>query len=219
MIKAFIFDLDGTLIDSEHLWCKALQRVAESHGLAMSEPYACELVLGKAWSDIVGRLRRDYPAIEGDDAAIERESLVHYEALRGTMDIRIHSSIKLLERLAQSHPVVIVSGSTRRQVDDAIAMMGIGRLLQFYLGSEDYPRGKPDPMCFLLAARRLNVKPAECLVFEDSTAGVCAARAAGMHCVALRVRSHPHQDLSAAHVVLADLADFEPRSDKLFCGT
>lgn len=209
MIKAFVFDLDGTLIDSETLWCRALQRVATSRGLAMTASYACDLVFGKAWSDIVARLRADYPTIEGDNDDIERESLVHYESLRGTSDIRIHNSIRLLERLARRYPVAIVSGSTRRQVADAILMMGIGDRLQFFLGSEDYPRGKPDPACFLLAARRLGVAPAECLVFEDSTAGVRAATAAGMRCIALRQNGHSTQDLSGADEILADLADFK----------
>ena len=210
MIKAFIFDLDGTLIDSEMLWCQALQRVATTRGLPMTTAYACELVFGRAWSDIVWRLRTDYPAIEGDDETIERESLGHYETLRGSMDIRIPHSIALLEQLARRYPVAIVSGSTRRQVADAILMMGIGGQLQFFLGSEDYPHGKPDPACFLLAARRLGLEPGECLVFEDSMAGVRAARAAGMCCIALRRDSSSTQDLSGADEILADLADFNP---------
>ncbi len=178
--------------------------------MAISEPYACELVFGKAWSDIVGRLHADYPALPKDDETIERESLMHYGILRGTQDIRIASSISLLVRLGQRHPVSIVSGSTRRQVAEAIRMMGIGERVQFYLGSEDYPRGKPDPLCFLLAAQRFSVEPDECLVFEDSAAGVRAARAAGMCCIALQRHGHSSQDVSAANEVLRDLADFNP---------
>ena len=209
MIKAFIFDLDGTLIDSEMLWCQALQRMAAARGLPMTEAYACELVFGKAWSDIVARLRADYPSIKETGDEIERECLRHYQSVRGTTDIRIPNSIALLQQLAQRLPVVIVSGSTRQQVADAIETMGIGDRLQFYFGSEDYPRGKPDPGCFLLAARRLGVEPGECLVFEDSTAGVRAAKAAGMCCIALRRDGHVIQDLNGADEIVADLADFK----------
>jgi beta-phosphoglucomutase-like phosphatase (HAD superfamily) len=94
-------------------------------------------------------------------------------------------------------------------VGDAIDMMGIGARIRFFLGSEDYPYGKPDPGCFLLAARRLAVAPAACLVFEDSSAGVRAAIAAGMHCVALRRNRRHGQDLSGAHQVLTDLGDYD----------
>lgn len=209
MVQAFIFDLDGTLIDSEPLWCKAMQRYAESRGMEMTEAYSRAMVLGKAWCDIAAQMRRDYPGLGDDSAAIERESLRHYEALRGTQDIRIPGSIQLLERLAERAPVVIVSGSTRGQIADAIGMLGIGRHIRFYIGSEDYHSGKPDPTCFLMAARRLAVHPSHCLVFEDSTAGVRAALAAGMRCVALRRNGHSCQDVSAAHVVLSDLSEFQ----------
>lgn len=208
MIKAFIFDLDGTLIDSEPLWCKAMQRYAESRGMEMTEAYSRAMVLGKAWCDIAAQMRRDYPGLTDDGPAIERESLRHYEALRGVQDIRIPGSIRLLEKLAEHAPVVIVSGSTRAQIADAIGMMGIGRHIRFYIGSEDYLSGKPDPTCFLMAAQRLAVHPSQCLVFEDSAAGVRAALAAGMRCVALRRNGHAGQDVSGAHVVLSDLSEF-----------
>ncbi len=208
MIKAFLFDLDGTLIDSEPLWCKAMQRYVQSRGMVMTEEYSRAMVLGKAWCDIAAQMRRDYPDLGDDGAKIERESLRHYEALRGIQDIRIPSSIRLLEKLAALGPVAIVSGSTRQQIAEAIDMMGIGGHVRFFIGSEDYSSGKPDPTCFLMAARKLAVQPSDCLVFEDSSAGVRAALAAGMRCVALRRAGHAGQDLSGAHEVLSDLADF-----------
>ncbi len=80
--------------------------------------------------------------------------------------------------------------------------------VRFVLGAEDYAPGKPSPAGFLEGARRLGVPPQECLVFEDSAAGIAAARAAGMRCVALdRPGAYP-QDLSAADWVLSDLAQF-----------
>lgn len=209
MLKAFIFDLDGTLIDSEVLWCKAIERFIAGRGLPVTEAYACEVVFGRAWSDIVARVRADYPAIREDIGTIERACLGYYQTLRGTTDIRIPSSIQLLEKLGLTHPVAIVSGSTRSQIADAITMMGVGGRLQFYLGSEDYPRGKPDPMCFLMAARRFGVEPHECLVFEDSAAGVKAAARAGMRCIALRRNNQATSDLSSADEILSDLADFD----------
>jgi HAD superfamily hydrolase (TIGR01509 family) len=208
LIQAIIFDLDGTLVDSETLWCRAMQQVIAVRGLPVTKAYARELVYSKAWSDIVARLRVDYPSIQDDADTIERESVVYYEELRGAMDIRIPSSIRLLKQLAQRYPVAIVSGSTREQVASAVALMELDGHLKFYLGSEDYPCGKPDPACFLLAARHFGVAPERCLVFEDSAGGVRAAKAAGMRCVALCRPGHPPQDVGAADEILTDLADF-----------
>lgn len=211
-VSAFLFDLDGTLIDSELLWCRAIRQMMQARRMPISEAYSLDLVLGRAWRDIAGRLRKDHPALTDGDEALVIETNRYYAKLRGETDIRIHSSITLLKRLARRYPVAVVSGSTRGQVEDAIEMMGVADSLRFYLGSEDYPRGKPHPDCFVMAARQLGIVPGECLVFEDSTAGVKAARAAGMKCIALQ-RSHMHrQDVSAADQVLADLADFDHRA-------
>lgn len=210
--KAFIFDLDGTLLDSEILWCKSMHRLMADRGLPVTESYACELVYGRAWRDVLKRLRTDYPEIKGDDWVIEQESQRYYDELHATVDIRIHSSISLLKRLAKQHPVAIVSGSTRRQIANAVKLMEIHEHLQFYLGNEDYPFGKPDPSGFLLAAKHFGVPPEHCLVFEDSSAGVRAAKAANMHCIALRRKGLPIQDLSIADEILSDLADFNAQA-------
>jgi len=180
--RAFIFDLDVT--------------------------FACELVFGRAWSDVLTRLRLDYPSIQDDAWAMEQESQRYYDALHATIDIRIHSSINLLKRLAKHHPVAIVSGSTRRQIADAIELMDIRDYIQFYLGNEDYSCGKPDPACFLLAAHHFGMEPDQCLVFEDSSAGVRAAKAANMRCVALCRKGLPPQDVSMADEILSDLSEF-----------
>jgi HAD superfamily hydrolase (TIGR01509 family) len=211
-VSAFLFDLDGTLIDSELLWCRAIRQMMQARRMPISEAYSLELVLGRAWRDIADRLRRDHPALTDDDDVLVLETNRYYEQARGATDIRIHSSMELLERLARRYPVAVVSGSTRGQVADAIEMMGVADSLRFYLGSEDYPRGKPHPDCFLMAARKLGIVPGECLVFEDSTAGVKAARAAGMKCIALQRKNMHRQDVSAADQVLEDLADFDHRA-------
>jgi len=124
-------------------------------------------------------------------------------------DVQIAGSVKLLVRLAAEHPVAIVSGSPREDIADSIALMGIGPFVHFFLGAEDYHPGKPDPACFLLAAQRMQVDPSACLVFEDSAAGVRAAKAAGMSCVALARPDAPRQDVATADLVLDDLGKFD----------
>ena len=211
-IRAYIFDLDGTLIDSEVLWVEAIQTYLREQVGAFSEAQAQALVYGRSWRDIYRDIVRQFPQFTLSVTDMERAIAPHYQRLTASRDIRIETSIALLKRLAATHPVSIVSGSSTKTVGEAVAMMGIGAHLTFFLGADDYAPGKPDPACYRLAAQRLALAPAQCLVFEDSNAGVRAAKSAGMACIALVRPGRPSQDLSMADRIVGDLAEFEKKS-------
>ena len=209
-MKAFLFDMDGTLIDSELLWVEAMETVMGQLEFHVSRAESVELVYGRAWPDIYRKLKSRYPDLALSKDALQQRLATLFLSLRLTRDISIPSSITLLRKLAASLPVAVVSGSTRADVDDGIRLMGIGPCLRFSLACEDYAPGKPHPACYLKAAAKLGVEPADCVVFEDSEAGVKAAKAAGMYCVALQRPGMPAQDLSSADRILTDLAGFDP---------
>jgi HAD superfamily hydrolase (TIGR01509 family) len=213
-IDAYLFDLDGTLVDSEHLWSAALAEYLRSRGKTVSYPQANAWVFGRAWHDIYANVIASWPDLAIGVERMEDELRPFYLALRSNGDVRIHSSIALLRQLATHTPVAIVSGSPNRDIADAIDHMGVADCLAFFLGSSDYSPGKPDPICFLTAAKRLAVPPSRCVVFEDSSAGILAARRAGMAVVALARPEALRQNVEPADVVLADLSDFS--SDVLF---
>ena len=210
MINAYIFDLDGTLLDSEVLWVESVERFMVKQGQPLSHEEAVGIVYGRSWGciykDLSARLRGAYPTIASMEAPLQKE----YDGLRATRDIRIQSSIELLKTLARDRPVAVVSGSTRKGIEKGMALADVTSHVRLYLGTEDYSPGKPHPACYRLAAERLNLPPEQCLAFEDSAAGVAAAKAAGMKCVALQREGAVAQDFTPADQVLADLADFRP---------
>ncbi len=213
-LDAFIFDLDGTLVDTELLWADALRAYLADNGCACAREEVLNLVFGHSWTDIYRALTARFPGLAGIPSSLMADRLRdYYQRLRDSGDgIVIRSSAALLQRLASTHPVIIVSGSPRADIAEAVRLLGAERAVRFYLGAEDYAPGKPAPAGFLLGAQRLGVAPGACLVFEDSWAGVTAAKAAGMWCVALaRSSAHP-QDLSAADWTLDDLAAFTPEA-------
>jgi len=226
MIRAFFFDLDGTLLDTEILWVQAARAFLQAHGVAYTQTEATELIYGHSWRDVYAEMTRRFPqlAIGMDRAGAEMR--VFLQRLRAETDVRITGSVELLVRLAAEHPVAIVSGSPRMDIADSVTLMGVKPFVRFFLGAEDYAPGKPDPACFLMAARQMQVPPSACLVFEDSASGVRAAKAAGMSCVALARPGAPRQDVATADLVLDDLSKFDldafarfPRAPgKLFSG-
>ena len=204
-----VFDLDGTLVDSERLWVAAAEQVLRQQGRPVPHEQALELIYGRAWGDIRSDMLRDHPDAFADAADLERQMGAAFDTLKGECDIRIHSSIALLERLAATHPVGIVSGSSRRVIGEMLRLAGVDGLVSVIVSTEDTPRGKPHPAPFALGAKRLGLPPSECLAFEDSRAGVLSAKAAGMSVVGLQRDGAPPQDLSPADQVVADLAEFD----------
>ncbi|NLF16025.1 MAG: HAD family phosphatase [Lentisphaerae bacterium] len=209
-LQAVIFDMDGTLIDSEGLWVDAIAAALRQRGAAVTEDDAVRLVYGHSWPDIFRRIEVLFPGLYATRQAMEAVTVPLFQEYCRQRDIRIEPSIALLRRLAACLPTMIVSGSTRARVEETIAALDLAGCLRGYVGAEDVTAGKPDPQGFLLAARHLGVPPASCLVFEDSTAGVRAAKAAGMRCVALRRAQAAVQDFNTADEVLTSLADFSP---------
>jgi sugar-phosphatase len=101
-------------------------------------------------------------------------------------------------------PLALVTSASRRYAQQNLDELGIRALFSMVVTAEDVTVGKPDPEGYRAAARGLRVPPAACVVFEDAPAGVAAAKAAGMYCVAVAT-SHPPGDLAAADQVVPDL--------------
>jgi len=209
MVQAYIFDLDGTLVDSEVIWTDAIADYLRGREIDFSQKEAAQLVYGRSWRDIHADIIRMYPELHMPIEEMEAAVYTYYEAIARQRDILISTSVDLLKRLSSSFPVCIVSGSSRKTIGDAVDLMGINEHLRFFLGAEDYTPGKPDPTCYRLASEKLGLDAENCLVFEDSEAGLNAAKAAGMTCVVLTRSGRPAQDFSLADLVLDDLADFK----------
>jgi HAD superfamily hydrolase (TIGR01509 family) len=209
-VKAFIFDLDGTLIDSEMLWVASMVAYLADHGCITSRQEMMKVVVGHSWFDIYRKVIALAPvlaAVTIQEMALQLRRY-YVKQCEDSGSILIPTSVSLLKALAKDYPVIIVSGSPHNDVENAVRLMEAEANVKFVLGAEDYPHGKPAPDGFLLGAKKLGVAPQHCVVFEDSTAGVRSAKAAGMYCVALsRPTEHP-QDISPADWVLEDLSDF-----------
>ncbi|MBN2064314.1 MAG: HAD family phosphatase [Sedimentisphaerales bacterium] len=210
MLKAFFFDLDGTLLCTEILWIEAMKAAASERGVEMDMAKATSLVIGRALTDIYYAVMESYPGIFRDLNDLDSTLYKYFIKMASERNTRIPGSVELLTRLADDgYPIAIVTGCARRDLENAIKEMQIADKLAFSLSCDDYHIGKPDPTCYKMAADRLGLDYHECCVFEDSTAGIRAAKAAGMKCVALVLEGMPAQDVSAADIVLNNLSDFK----------
>lgn len=211
MTSAYIFDLDGTLLDTEIVWVRATSDYLAAKGHPVADVFCMQTVYGRSWNDVYADITAKFPELDIGLPKMQKEMAEFFYKVRDTVDVRIKGSIALLKRLSLTTPCCIVSGSPREHITEAVELMGAEACIQFYLGASDYPFGKPHPSGFLAAAERLGVAPGACVVFEDSAVGVAAGKAAGMKVVALSVPGRPRQEVAAADLILADLSEFDPK--------
>lgn len=207
VFEAAIFDLDGTLINSEGPYLVGLHAALTERGASLQLDEVSQLLYGRSWFDVFRAIETRMPAVFSDVRDLTDAVEFQMHSKEGLEPTLIHSSVRLLSCMAKIVPVSIVSGSSRAQVLKAAATLDIIGDVDHCLGYEDYEAGKPSPSGFKEAARRMDVNASSCVVFEDSGVGVAAARRAGMFCIALARPDAAEQDLSEAHLVVRDLCD------------
>jgi beta-phosphoglucomutase-like phosphatase (HAD superfamily) len=183
--RVALFDVDGTLFDTEKLWAEALCLVFEELGAPQPVSRLMHLTYGLAWPDAYAALHRAFPDVLADFSANRLGSrlCVCFDRLFQLAPPVIESSHALLKRLnAAGVKCAYVSGSPRANITANLARCGIAHLLDAACSvpSDDMPRGKPHPDGYLLALERCGVSAADAVAFEDSRVGSTAALAAGI---------------------------------------
>ncbi|HJZ88883.1 MAG TPA: HAD family phosphatase [Polyangia bacterium] len=208
MLRATLIDLDGTLVDTERENAESVARALSRHGRPMSERERA-FVVGHGWREIYSLIEHNQPSGFSfaellSAAAAEKADLLRAQGLRVLPGAR-----EATLRLAARGPVGCVTGSSREEAELVLELAGLRALLDCLITTEDVACGKPQPDGFLKGAERLGVEPARCLAVEDSQAGIAAARAAGMRCVAVQAGNFLGQDQTAADLIVPTLHDLD----------
>ena len=186
----YIFDLDGTLIDTMPVHFRSWEAALRHEGLAgpLDEDYF--YALGGVPSLQVAELMaaKHGLKISSPEAVSDRKELLYLQQLDEI--VPIEPVVAFARAVAKTHPVAIATGGTPDIALPALKAAGLATLFSVVVTPHDVApgRGKPHPDMFLEAARRIGVAPAKCLVFEDAEPGMRAARAAGMQVVRVQSR-------------------------------
>lgn len=175
----YIFDCDGTLVESMPLHFRAWRHAFQAHAAPFD--FDWELFTSRAGmplEDTVVALNEQF------GCALEPRRVVQVQraAYRGLLDgvLPIDPVVEFARAVARSAPASVASGGHRDEVETSLKQIGIFSLFCFIVTGNEVTRGKPDPEIFLRCADAMGVKPADCLVVEDGALGIEAARRAGM---------------------------------------
>lgn len=196
-VKGVVFDLDGIIIDSEHLWEIAWRAYSESHGVpwSLDDTLAVQGMSTPEWARyLAAHIGRP------EDAELARDACIVelIARIRGGEAVLLDGARELLENASSRVPIALASSSPRRGIDAVLDHYGIADFFTATVSSEEVPRGKPSPDVYLAATERLGVDPAASIAVEDSSNGIRAAHAAGLFVVGIPNPTYPPQPDAAA---------------------
>lgn len=184
----FIFDLDGTLALSEHVKMLATQVVCREMGfkpITEKEYFSWAGIPTKEVMSNLLRSRNIEPTPENVQEMTDRRR-VAYDKYMHKVE-RHEPVVSLLRALSPHYKTALATTTNRRQGTAVIKQLGIADLFTVKVFGDDVTKNKPDPECYITAAQLLGAKPEECVIFEDSEAGIAAAEAFGAQIVKVTI--------------------------------
>lgn len=217
MLRALIFDFDGVVVDSEPLIFELTREMAAKEGWTITE---ADYFLNYLALDDRGIVKHLYSSHGLAVNRARRDELIEWKFRAYARAIRdglpaLPGAVEFIRKTAARFPLAIASGSLRSEVEHLLAKLDLREAFQMLVTADDCEKSKPEPEVFLKALAGLNrlpafqetpLKAAECLTVEDAPAGVRAAHAAGMKCLAL-THSRPAQELGHADWLVKEFAE------------
>ena len=218
MIRAVIFDLDGTLVDTEPTHFAAFNEVLRPDGIEIPYGEYCARLIGLNDRDCFSTVLRENRKDAGGQhvADLVARKTVVYQAMVAERDVLYPGAEKFVRDCAQRFPLMIATGTLRAEAEAILRRAGLRELFLDIIAAEDVERGKPEPDGFIAALGRIGfilrqrdpVLADECLAVEDNRVGIEAAHRAGMKVLAL-CHMTPASELAAADVVRNSISNLD----------
>ncbi|WP_196593772.1 HAD family hydrolase [Pectinatus sottacetonis] len=208
-MKAFIFDMDGVIINSEPFHNKIISEVLAKYNIYPADDYLASLC-GLTINNIFTKIKQDFTLDISIKDAVKIYDNRLLEGIRTTPLKPIDGIPELLINLYNANiPAAVASSSPIEFIKASISNLHLNNYFSFLLSGNEVKHGKPAPDIYIAAAQRLSLKPADCVVLEDSNNGAAAAKAAGMICIGFQNPSSGKQDLSITDMIVTNIQDID----------
>ncbi len=182
--KAIIFDMDGVLIDSEKFWEQAENEIFTSLGVKVTKEYS-KITKSMTTSEVTKFWYDKYPWENINLDIVEQMVITRVIELIETESCQINGIKSFIEKFkTNEYKIGLATNSPNRIIPVVLKKLNIGHLFDFISSAEFEEKGKPDPAIYFRTAKKLNTKPENCIVIEDSYMGMLSAKNAGMTVVA-----------------------------------
>lgn len=207
MLQAVIFDLDGTLANTDPVHLEVWREILEPHGYTVDEAFFKEKISGRLNEHLVKELLPQLSEPEGEQLAVDKEA--QFRSLANTKLERMPGFDQLYEWTKnQNLPMAVVTNAPRANAEFVLKVLDLETAFDFVLIAGELPRSKPDPLPYQTALERLKVPPEKAIVFEDSKTGIQAAVAAQIPTVGVASTHEPEVLYGyGANLVIREFSD------------
>lgn len=207
MLKAVIFDMDGTLVDTEPVYLAAAGDIFDELGFELTVDEYAQFT-GTSLASMWSFLRQKFEITQDLDLLVDETKRGYLKKIREEKGLLpMPGVVALIQSLqVDGVPLAVGTSTNRDLMQVTLDLFGLSQYFTVKVAVDDVGRSKPSPDIFLKAAELLNVEPESCLVFEDSFHGSLAAKRAEMKCVGYTQNNKNPQDLSHADLKIADFS-------------
>ncbi|TDL47384.1 HAD family phosphatase [Paenibacillus dendritiformis] len=208
-MKAFIFDMDGVIIDSEPIHFEIDVETMKYFGVTIA-PHELDRFVGMTNPEMWSILKQEYSIPQSVSEITEYQLKSKIELIRSTDLAPIEGIQELIFDLNKNNILIgLASSSPRAFINEVLRKYNFFEYFDSIISGEEVTKGKPAPDIYLEVSNQLNSKPNECWVLEDSKNGVQAAKAAGMKCIGFINQNSGNQDLSRADIIVNNIRDIK----------
>ena len=198
-VGAVLFDMDGTLINSEPMHTKIIQKVVKER---LGEEITEEEIEKYVGLDYEHKLMKIFDGRD-DINYKELDKIITEKSLENPQLIeKIPGAEKVIREMGGNFKIALVTGSSREQAETFLEALDFKKYFEIIITASDVEKNKPNPDSYLLATKKLNVNIKNCVVLEDSIPGIKAAKSAGAFCIAIRHEHNKHLNFSKADKIV-----------------
>jgi len=208
MIKAVIFDMDGVVVDTEPLSHRANKKFYESLGIDVTDDVYSTFI-GNSDKNIIQKIKNIY-GVDADEAVLVDQCLDYYcQEFDTDETLQLMPGLKdlVIDLYNNGTTILLASSSSKIKIERVFNRFGLNQYFKTKISGQDFEFSKPHPAIFLEAVAQSGFTAEECIVIEDSTNGIKAAKAAGIFCIGYKSEEHSLQDTSQADMVIADFSE------------
>lgn len=208
MIKAVIFDMDGVVVNTEPIGYRANQQLYKSLDITVPDDVYGTFI-GNSDKMIVQKLKDLYPIALSHQELLDEKYKYYFDAFDTAEDLDLLPGVKdlIINLHKNGMRLLLASSASKRKIEKVFSRFGLHQYFDYTISGEDFEESKPNPAIFLEAVVKSGVSKDECIVIEDSTNGIKAAKAADVYCIGYNSGHTMGQDTSLADKVITNFSE------------